>query len=68
MLPGLAEPLYVRSAAARLDGARLWVDKMIARVGETDLAGDYRAHHRKWICRCRHLGKGGECDGIPYCG
>jgi hypothetical protein len=41
-LPGLAEPLHVRSAAARLDGARLWVDRMAARVGEVDLAGDYR--------------------------
>ena len=41
-LPGLADPLRVRSAAARLDGAKLWVDKMIARMGEIDLAGDYR--------------------------
>ena len=41
-LPGLAEPLRVRSATARLDGAKLWVDKMIARVGAIDLQGDYR--------------------------
>jgi len=41
-LPGLAEPLRVRSASARLDGARLWVDRMVARIGEADLAGDYR--------------------------
>lgn len=41
-LPGLAAPLRVRTATARLDGARLWVDKMIARVGEADVAGDYR--------------------------
>ena len=41
-LPGLAEPLRLRSATARLDGAKLWVDKMIARVGPVDIAGDYR--------------------------
>jgi hypothetical protein len=41
-LPGLADPLRVRSATARLDGPRLWVDKMVARVGAADLAGDYR--------------------------
>ena len=41
-LPGLAEPLRVRSATARLDGAKLWVDKMVARVGPADIAGDYR--------------------------
>jgi hypothetical protein len=41
-LPGLAEPLRVRSASARLDGAKLWVDRMIARIGAIDLQGDYR--------------------------
>ena len=41
-IPGLAEPLHVKSATARLDGARLWVDKMVARVGEVDLQGEYR--------------------------
>ena len=41
-LPGLAEPLHVRSATARLDGAKLWVDKMVAQVGDVDLQGDYR--------------------------
>jgi hypothetical protein len=41
-LPGLAEPLRIRSAAARLDGAKLWVDKMVARIGAIDLQGDYR--------------------------
>ena len=40
-LPGLAEPLHVKSASARLDGAKLWVDKMVARVGDVDLQGDY---------------------------
>ena len=42
LLPGLAEPLRVRSAVARLDGAKLWVDKMTARIGAVDLQGDYR--------------------------
>jgi hypothetical protein len=41
-LPGLAEPLRLRSATARLDGAKLWVDKMVARLGTADIAGDYR--------------------------
>jgi hypothetical protein len=41
-LPGLAQPLRVRSAAARLDGAKLWVDKLVGRVGATELSGDYR--------------------------
>ena len=41
-IPGLAEPLLVKSATARLDGARLWVDKMVARVGTVDLQGEYR--------------------------
>ncbi len=41
-LPGLAEPLHVKSASARLDGAKLWVDKMVARVGTVDLQGEYR--------------------------
>jgi hypothetical protein len=41
-LPGLAEPLHVKSATARLDGAKLWVDKMVARVGGVDLQGEYR--------------------------
>jgi hypothetical protein len=40
-LPGLAVPLRVRSASARLDGAKLWVDKMIAHVGTVDVQGDY---------------------------
>jgi hypothetical protein len=42
LLPGLAEPLRVRSAAVRLEGARLSVDKMTARAGAIDLQGDYR--------------------------
>jgi len=41
-LPGLAEPVHLRSATARLDGAKLWVDRMVARVGAIDLQGDYR--------------------------
>jgi hypothetical protein len=41
-LPGLAEPLRVRSATARLDGAKLWVDKIVARAGLADFEGDYR--------------------------
>jgi hypothetical protein len=41
-IPGLAEPLRVKSATARLDGAKLWVDKMVARVGAVDLQGEYR--------------------------
>jgi hypothetical protein len=41
-IPGLAEPLRVKSATARLDGAKLWVDKMVARIGTVDLQGDYR--------------------------
>ena len=40
-LPGLSEPLHVKSASARLDGAKLWVDKMVARVGDVDLQGEY---------------------------
>jgi hypothetical protein len=41
-LPGLSVPLHVKSASARLDGAKLWVDKMIARVGAVEVQGDYR--------------------------
>src|SRR5207249_4134551 len=41
-LPGIAEPLRVRTATARLDGAKLWVDKIVARIGDVEIAGDYR--------------------------
>lgn len=41
-LPGLAEPLHVRGAVARLDGAKLWVDKIVARAGAAEVSGDYR--------------------------
>ncbi len=40
-LLGLAEPLRVRSAIAHIDGAKLRVDKIVARVGAADLVGDY---------------------------
>jgi len=38
----LGASVAIVDSPARLDGARLWVDRMVARVGEVDLAGDYR--------------------------
>ena len=40
-IPGLAEPLHVRSSVAVLDGAKLRVDKIVARVGAADVTGEY---------------------------
>ncbi|MGA2737353.1 MAG: hypothetical protein ABSG65_07860 [Bryobacteraceae bacterium] len=41
-LPGMAEPLAVESAAAHIDGARVTLDRIQARIGKIALEGDYR--------------------------
>ncbi|MGH9720657.1 MAG: AsmA family protein [Bryobacteraceae bacterium] len=41
-VPGLADPVEIRSAAARVDGTHLVLDKIDAQAGNVMLAGDYR--------------------------
>ena len=41
-VPGLAAPLTVSSASVEMDGERVAVTKLRARVGTVDLTGDYR--------------------------
>jgi hypothetical protein len=41
-VPGLAHPLELASANARIDGARVALDRVQARVGSLAFSGDYR--------------------------
>jgi len=41
-LPGLAEPLAVKTASAHIDGARVTLDHMRAHAGQIAIQGDYR--------------------------
>ena len=41
-LAGLAEPLHIATAAAQIQGTRVALERMRARVGKVEFAGDYR--------------------------
>jgi hypothetical protein len=41
-VPGLADPLKLASAHAQIDGARVVLDRVTARVGKLAFTGDYR--------------------------
>ena len=41
-VPGLADPLLLASAHARIDGPRLAIDRIVAQAGKIEAAGDYQ--------------------------
>ncbi len=41
-VPGLADPLLLAAAHARIDGPRLWLDRIDAHAGKISFTGDYQ--------------------------